>query len=1005
MTIPDFSVKRPIATKMIYLVMLVIGVYSLAHLPVNLLPDLNYPHLEIMTVYPGVGAEGVENLVTQRLVDALQGQEGLQELQGISRKGVSLIRMKYRWGTDMDYALLFLRQALDEAAWSLPPEASRPVILKTDPSQKPVMGYALLGDNLPGLSELAQNVFKKRLEEVQGVARAEVLGEYKRVVKISIEPEALVQHGISYEDVAAAIEQNNLSFFGGAVQRGNQKYTIHISGNIESIEDLGKVGIPQGNNIIPLSRIAQIDFDYENSYSCSFYDNREAIGLMIYKEYRANILQTADKLHDAFLELQEEFPDYEYIELFDEAGFVRASILNLGQSLLIGAALAFIVLLLFIRKFWKTVCVFINIPVSIILILFIMFIMKIDINIISLAGLALGCGMLVDNSIIVFENIHRTGQLSRKGIAHGTNQVAKAITASTLTNICVFLPLLYISGLPGELLKALALTASASLLVSLLTALSLFPAVLASGKKIKSVQHLPVSETRSPTKKIYAYYETLLRLFIKNPKKVLITGAMLSILILVSAHWLPTESFPPTPSHLYELYLETPSDFSFESTVGAVKRLAGEITGEISPGVFANIGLRTGQYRREGAVNSAVLTINFPQGGSLRDTLLIKTSLNSQSFQFYQLNKKGNVLEQLGESQKFTHQITLKASHRETLTLPGQELFRYLYNRGYQILPPVGLAEDQLTCRVSFKKNMLTKYRLTEGELLAFLHTELQGRNIGTLDQVSQSFDINLATHPRQNTSMKDLREALYPHNNTLIPMDQLIRLELVPTLTVITSEDGIPALSLMLNIPQRQEGKLRDDLECFKATAGLPAGLDINILSTREKARELAKPLLFAFLLSLLLVYAVLSVEYESLRLPLLILTGVFFALTGAVVMMHLTGTTLNTIAAIGFIVLAGLAVNDAILKVDFYQKWRLKGSAPLRTVIEVGKIRLRPILMTSFTTIFALLPLLFSRGENSALWKPMAVVIIGGLFSSTILTLFILPLLYLAFQSRSER
>lgn len=1006
MTIPDFSVKRPIATKMIFLLLIIVGMYSLRHLPVNLLPDLNYPHLRVVTEYPNVGPREVDNFVTKKIISQVNGLENISSIRGSSKDGVSVVSIKYNWGTDMDYALLFLRQALDQVAWSLPHEASRPTILKEDPSQKPIMGYALLSENLPALSELARNVFAKRFEELDGVAKVDILGEYRRNIRVNIDPIKLMHYGLSYDEVAEAIRWNNLTFMGGTIARGDKKYSLNISGNLVNIESLKKVAVMKGKHPIPLEQLAAVVYDYEESYNKSLLNQNETIGLMIYKESAKNILKTAKKLDAAVAELRQEYPGVQFVGIMNEAAFVRSSVNNLLQSLGLGSILAFFVLLVFIRKFWKTLVIFINIPVSIVIIIMVMYFLKVDINVISLAGLALGCGMLVDNSIIVFENIHRheSGKLDKQTVAAGTNQVARAITASTFTNICVFFPLIYLSGITGELLKDLALTATASLAVSLISALSLMPSLLVTRVPLLSFLRRYRRAKPFKTKRLaLRVYESILEFFLKRRVILLPVLIIVFMVVLFSAGHLKKEIFPETSTDLYEVHVQMEENTPFDKTVENVRSLVALLNDSISGFVFSNIGMsRTGSAFGSESVNSAVLTLRCDRETDAEKEIHDIIDKADIGLIHAEIKQKKNVLERLGEELDYEYIVKIKGNNWDNVETAYRSMVAGLANAGYDV-SDWKLAGSSLTYRLRVRQEMLEKYEIARGALLKFIQTQLQGLEVSTLNLVNESFEIVLTPRKSRDLLVNKFLHLNYQKGKLLIPLGRLVHLEEMSTVSEITSENGEPTIEIPLKPGANDSRNIEKEFRNFVKRMNLPDGVQITVESSLVKVKGFLLPLIAVFLLSLVLIYSVLAIQYESLTLPLIILVSIPFALTGTILLMHITGTSLNIIALVGMVVLIGVAVNDAILKVDFYEKWRKKGENLISAVKEVGKIRLRPIVMTSFTTIFALLPILLLPEGNTDLWKPLAVVIIGGLFSSTFLTLFVLPVVYITFINKT--
>jgi HAE1 family hydrophobic/amphiphilic exporter-1 len=486
MALPDLSIRRPVATAMAFLAVVLLGIIAFVRLPVDLLPDVAFPTLTVWTQYPEAGPAEVERFITEPVERAVSRVPGVKSLSSVSREGASQVQLQFLWGTDMDYATLNVRERLDNVRYDLPDRATRPTILRSDPTSDPVMTLASTSEatDLWQLKELSENVFKRRLEQVDGVAQAAVAGGLEREIHVSVDPNRLEALGVTLDQVSQALDAANYSAPGGTIRRGRYRYALRALGEFRTVDEIGEtvVGRAEGGTVVLLRDVAQVEDGFADRETIARYNGRESVGLLLYKEAGANTVQVAESVDEVLVQLREEYPDVELAVATSQAGFIRDAISNVVQALALGAILAFLVLFLFLHDARYPVAISLSIPISVVLTFGLLYLFGVSLNIMSLGGLALGVGMLVDNSIVVLENIFRhreRGIAAAAAAALGGREVQAAITASTLTTIAVFGPIIYVKGVAGELFKDLSIAVAVSLLASLLVALTLLPMIAA----------------------------------------------------------------------------------------------------------------------------------------------------------------------------------------------------------------------------------------------------------------------------------------------------------------------------------------------------------------------------------------------------------------------------------------------------------------------------------------------------------------------------------------------
>ncbi len=503
MSIPSTSTRRPVAVAMLFLAVILLGIISFVRLPIDLLPDVSYPRLVVYTSYPDVAPAEVERLVTERVEAQGAAVPGVERVTSVSREGLSLVTLRFAWGTDMDFAMLNVREKLDNIRESLPETASRPRILRVDPESEPIMVVSVAGGaDLWGTKEAAESVFRRRLEQLDGVAEAAVTGGLDREIQVEVDPRLMDSYGLSFPQVSSALAQANISAPGGTILRGRYRYPLRTLGEFQTVAEIrevvvgrqvaptGTAGSQGGFRLIRLRDIAEVVDGFAERESVARYNGEESVGILVFKESGANTVQVAEDVQTTLEQLRVEYPNFHLDVASSQAGFIADSISNVVQALVFGGILAFLVLFLFLRDPRYPVAIALAIPISVVGTFSLMEAAGISMNIMSLGGLALGVGMLVDNSIVVLENIFRHrkegGKTTMESAAIGAEEVQRAITASTLTTISVFGPIVYVEGVAGELFSSLSLAVAFSLIASLLVALTLLPALAArwgAGKK------------------------------------------------------------------------------------------------------------------------------------------------------------------------------------------------------------------------------------------------------------------------------------------------------------------------------------------------------------------------------------------------------------------------------------------------------------------------------------------------------------------------------------------
>ncbi len=1094
MSLPDLALRRPVGTAMACLAVAVLGVVSFTRLPVDLLPDVAFPTLTVSTVYSGAGPPEVERFVTGPVEEQLSQVAGVRTVTSRSREGQSLVRLRFHWGTDMEFAALHVRERLDNLTDELPRGSERPVILSADPTDEPIMTLAVTGRDLLDLRELSEAVFERRLEQLDGVALAAASGGPRREIRVVVDPDLLQARGLRLEDVTRALDRANYSAPGGMVRRGRFRYSLRTLGQFDRVEELRRVSVSTGGgggaDEVRLADVAEVREGFAERETLARYDGQPAVGLQVYKESGSNTVRVAESVEATLDQLRAEYPDVTVTVASSQATFVRDAIANVVQALLLGGLLAFVVLFLFLREPRYPLAVGTAIPLSVLAAFALCYAFDVSLNVMSLGGLALGVGMLVDNSIVVLENIFRhtdeEGASPRAAASAGTREVAAAITASTLTTVAVFGPVLYVEGVAGALFGDLSLAVAFSLLASLAVALTLLPVlarkVAEAGREVageaapmgdggdgdggtgqggdpdqggeeagfvartadrvrrwlgsfrRAAGHVggllrrgargtarsvrdtardvgrglagltrPLFDAFDRRFRVFAaWYERTLRWCLAHRTAVVAATAGALALAWVVGQALPRSLMPRVDEGRFRVELELPVGTPLERTDGAarsVEAVLAELDGVA--GVYTRVGRSRGAELTGAGftgLHQAALEVRLdPDGPSTAETVRrFRTGIRDRGL------PAGAVSVETGRATSLGRALALGSADLEVKV------------RGAR--PPDSLAAvaDSVRARIEdlpALRDVRVDFQRAQPELSVEILRDEVGRHGLTVREVADAIESFLrgAETERPFTRFAEkvpIRVSLpvaerrrLPEVLSLtvsgVPLRQVVRVRRGWGPVEILREDQTRTVEVLADVSGglgSAVSSVRERIEGME----LPALTAVEVGGANEEMRDSFRSLLFAFGLALFLVYLILAAQFESLVQPVVILAAVPLATVGAVLLLGAAGGGINVMSGIGLVILIGIVVNDAIIKVDFINQRRRRGMGKRRAILEAGRLRLRPIVMTTVTTVLGLTPLALGWGAGADLRAPLAVAVIGGLLSATFLTLLVVPVVY---------
>jgi HAE1 family hydrophobic/amphiphilic exporter-1 len=1016
MKIPAFSVRHPILTSMIAMIVVILGFIAVRRLPLDLMPDISYPVLSISTSYPNSSPDIVEQLITRPVEEAMSAVPGVEEITSTSSEGDSRVDLSFAWGTNLEAAAADVRDRLDRVVPRLPDDADRPRLFKFDPSMMPIMMLGAYGDIDPVyLRQLIDEQIAYRLERVDGVASVDVFGGEQREIQVNLLPDRLQLLGVPADQVVARLQSANVEVPLGSVMQGNYERSLRSQALYENLEQLRDtvVAVRQGSPI-PLSQLARVSDGSVKVTRIARINGRPGIRLSVSKQSGRNTVQVAAEVRRELEAIRADFPQVGLTVLNDNSQYIRNALRNVATSALFGALIAVGVLLFFLRSFFSTLIISISIPFSIIATFVLMYFSGFTLNVMSLGGLAMGVGMMVDNSIVVLENSFRLrqgGMPADEAAIQGGGEVTSAVIASTLTTVVVFLPLIFIRGMSGVMYKQLALVVTFALLASLVSALTLVP-MMASRLLVRLPEDRGIVRgLRQAFGRLEKLYAGLLEGVLRRPLLtvgviVLAMGACLLLVPLIGSELMPAadegqvrvsgELEPGTRLELTDQAFRTLEQRALEATsetqtmvtsVGGGYRSSGTNSGQISLALVprrqrsrSDSQIAEDLRRRLGGAPGMTLRTRISQG-------FFMMRGGSSNVERVQIEVRGF---DLGTARKLAGRV------RELVQdAPGVT--------DVQLSQESGVPEDL----VVVDRRRVAELNLTVEQVTGLLQTLVAGTQAGNFREVNTEVPIMVRLAGGDTMGMERLLAMpVVSSEGRSVPLANVVSLRRQDGPVAIERKDQERLVTVYVNTAGRDVGSIVSDLRARLRALPVPAGFTIQFTGEWEQQSENFRELAISILLSLLLIYMVMAGLYESLRDPFVVMFSIPLSSIGVLAMLFLTGTTFNIQTWIGVLMLGGIVVNNAILLVDTMNLLRRRDGLPLREAVQLaGSRRLRPVLMTSLTTIVGLLPLALGLGEGGEMQAPLARTVIGGLLSSAIITLLFIPCLYLLFERRRER
>ncbi|ACB85508.1 efflux RND transporter permease subunit [Natranaerobius thermophilus] len=1010
MNLAGIGIKQPIGVLMVVIGVILIGFIAVSETPIDLYPDIDLPVVMIATEYEGAGPEEVENMVTSHLEDALSTVDGIDTIMSTSRPGESEIIIRFDWGTDMDFAALEVREMVDMVMEELPDEIGRPSVIQLDPDMLPVIQAGIEGDlEDQEMTELAENVLASRIERLEGVALVEVAGGVEREIQIQVDPYKLSAYEISLEELGELIYASNADVSGGEIQDGRREYLIEVEGEFETVEEIEQLIVTESGGIpIRLKEIAEVKDTTERQRPITKINGDSTVSLSVRKESEANTVDVANVVQEEFDELEEELPeDIRFDVAMDQSEFIEASISTLVNMGVSGAIVAMVVLWLFLGNIRSTIIIGIAIPISVIATFNLIYFQEYTLNFITLGGLALGIGMMVDSAIVILENIFRKREEGLPPVdaaIEGSKEVTSAIIAATITSVIAFLPIVFVEGVASIVFAPLAWTVTFALVSSLIVASGVIP--LMTTKFIGTDVNL--SERSNKITKIFDQklqvmtekYEYIIEWGLNSRKLI---GTIFVVVLFVTLSLIPLVGFeflPPLDTGEISVNIETPVGMPIEQTeavIGEYEEMLMEIT-EVET-VFTSIG------------GGGLLDDEVSNVGSIEVELVDESERDKETTEVVEdireeypripgvsvtVTEKDLAAGAVGLDDDID--ISVRGDDLETLEKLTEEIAETV--RSIEGTEEVSTSFEELAPQLTINMNrdQALTHGLTPYQTGAYLNTALSGQLVSLYREDGEEFNMEiLMEHPEEwDLATIDSFFIQNPQGN-LVPLEEIADTSVGEAPRDIERQDQLRSGNVTGLIEGRDLGSVMDDIQDELAKKDLPTGYNIEYMGIYRDTVEAFEELTLALGLSVILVYMVMASQFGSLLYPFIIMFTIPLTMLGVVSSLLITGRTFSLVAFIGVIMLAGIVVNNGIVMVDYINLlYKERGYSRHQAVVEAGKKRLRPILMTTSTTIIGMVPLALGIGEGAEAIAPMATVTIGGLLVSTLLTLIIIPVIY---------
>ena len=1023
MSLYSGAVKRPVMTTLFFVAVLIIGLFSLTKLPIDLFPDIETNTIMVMTSYPGASAEDIEQNVTRPLENTLNSVEHLKHITSKSKENVSIITLEFEFGYDIDVLTNYTRDKLDMVKSYLPDDAENPIIFKFSTDMMPIILLSVeANESMPGLYKILDENVANPLARVDGVGSVSVSGAPKREIHIYVDPIKLEAYNLTIETISSIIGAENRNIPGGTFDIGSNTYSLRVEGEFNDSRDMGNIVVGARNgSAIYLRDVATIDDSLQERAQQAYTNGKKGAMVIVQKQSGANSVEISNKVIAEIPNLQKNLPsDVKLNVIVDTSDNIRNTIASLAETIFFALLFVVIVVFAFLGRWRATVIIGITIPISLIASFIYLFATGETLNIISLSALSISIGMVVDDAIVVLENITthiERGSAPKQAAIHGTNEVAISVVASTLTLIAVFYPLTLVTGMAGVLFKQLGWMVCIMMIISTVCALTLIPMLCSQMLRLNPKKAGFQKFIEKTLDKVDDVYAKMINACVTHKRKTVLVCALVFVGSCMLMKFIGSEFVPASDNGRVGVTLELPIGTRTEISQKIAEKIHDEWRAKYPEIKVLNYSV--GQASTDNTFasmqnnGSHIVSMNISlYSVTQRDRSIFEiTNMMREDLKQYPELEKSQVNVGGSRGGGMNGQSTLDYEvygwdFTETDSV-AQQIKQILQNTTGIADITISRSDYQPEYHVDFDREKLARYGLNLATAATYLRNRINGSTASYYREDGEEYDIKVMYAPEHRTSIEDIENILIYNaagqGIRVRDLGKVVERVSPPTIErkdrqrIITVQGVVNGELAMSEIIANVQPHL-DNLD-------LPAGVYIELSGSYEDQQESFADLGLLAVLIIILVYIVMAAQFESYAYPGIIMTSVPFAFTGIVLILWLTGTTLNIMSMIGAIMLIGIVVKNGIVLIDYIQLNRERGMSIRTAVVLGGKSRLRPIVMTSLTTILGMVPMAISAGEGAEMWKPMAIAVIGGLTFSTLVTLLFVPAMYCLFAGVGVR
>ncbi|HPD94911.1 MAG TPA: efflux RND transporter permease subunit [Tenuifilaceae bacterium] len=1026
MSLYSTAVKKPISTLMIFIGVVVMGIYSLLYVPVDLMPDMDIPTISVITYYPGASAEDIEINVTKLLENQLNALQNLKKVTSSSKDNISYISCEFEYGINLDEASNNIRDALSLTENSLPDGCEKPFIFKFSSSMIPVLIYGIKADkSYAALEKIIDERIVEQLSRIDGVGTVTIIGEPIRIVDIKVDPRKLDAYNLTLEQVGAAISAENISLPAGRIEVGRMEFPVRTNGEFSSSDVVKNIVVSNnGGNLVYLHDIATVKDTLKHILVDERLDGSKGVRLMIQKQSGANTVKIAKLVRQRIDILKKTLPsDVQLVKILDTSEFIQGSINNLSETLIYAFVFVMLVVIMFLGRWRSTFIILLTIPVSLIGAFIYLFISGNSINIVSLSALSIAIGMVVDDAIVVLENITKhieKGSSPMEAAVFATREVGLAVVASTLVIVAVFFPLTLVGGLTGVFFRQLGWIVTITILLSVIAALTLTPMLSSRILKGKSYYKHKKSRFMHAVDHFWGYFDNLymrmLSWVLHHKFLTLMVAALIFLSSLSLVKFIGKEFTPAQDNARINVYMEIPQGMRIDEAKSLARDFEKKVRSKYPEVelISTSIGTDEGGSLASVFQKAASYIINYTMKLSSIDNrsrtiFQIADSMRKDITKYPQLTSsyvdpgatRSSMSASFGGGGNNIEVDILGYDINETNYIAEQVANTLKNEKGFKDIS-ISRDKDRMELQVFPDREKLAQLGLNTSLLANAVRNRVYGLTATKYREEGTEYDVILKYNDANLTSVSDIENITFkgPKGN-MVRVGDVAQIKQVYTTPNIEHENKIRVVRVIAALSGTDMGTATEIINAKVATMNISSNVIVDIGGTAKDMADTFKDLGLLFILILLLTFIVMATQFESLREPFIIMFSVPFALTGVFISLYITGTTLNMISGIAIVMLVGIAVKNSIVLVDFINLLVDRGNSITQAILEGGKSRLRPILMTSLTTLLGMLPLALSSGEGSETWRPLGISIVGGLLFSMLISLIIVPVIYALFAN----